>query len=125
MQGYTYQKGITPEEEAEKAYWERNMLAFKYAKRVNCYEAFLHSLLGKDEKDFEPICGWYYDENHEMDGWSRIVALDSGTICFHIPDNFDVGDLPEIKPTWDGYTTKEEWDLVAFDCGMDMLTWKD
>lgn len=67
------------------AYWERNVLALKYAD------------------------GWYADHQSNYKGWLRVLSLDGGAITFHIPDEFDVGDLKEIEPNWDGHTTEEKW----------------
>ena len=73
--------------EVEQAYYERNMIALRYAD------------------------GWYYDDNGE-DGWKRILCLDNGKMTFHIPDDFKIGNLKQIKPTWDGHTTEEKWQRV-------------
>ena len=89
MFGYVWKDGMSPEEEANGAYWERNMLALRYAD------------------------GWYYDTENNWDGWHRVLSLDGGKMCFHIPDSFDVGNLPQIKKSYDGHTTREKWDRVA------------
>ncbi len=85
MKIYEWAKHITPEETIDGAYWERNLLALNYAE------------------------GWYNDDVSNFPGWRRVLSLDEGRIAFHIPDTFEVGTLPEIKPNWDGHTTKEKW----------------
>jgi hypothetical protein len=97
MKGYVWQEGMSVEDSKNGAYWERNMLALRYAD------------------------GWYYDTDNNWDGWRRVLSLDNGKMCFHIPDEFDVGNLQEIKPNWDGHTTQEKWDNVAkrFDIKLD------
>lgn len=96
----TWYEGMTDKETADLAYWERNMLALRYAD------------------------GWYYDDipdPTEFDkddvkpryvGWRRVLSLDGGSITFHIPDRFDVGNLLQIEPNWDGHTTKQKWERV-------------
>lgn len=80
--------GMTPEEERDVAYHERNLLALRFAD------------------------GWYYDQDNDWSGWRRVLSLDGGKMCFHIPDEFDVGNLPEIEPNWDGHSTEEKWERV-------------
>lgn len=82
------------------AYWERNVLALHYAE------------------------GWYYDDVPDpassnpdnllprYQGWRRVLSLEGGAITFHIPDDFDVGNLPRIDPMWDGHTTEEKWKRI-------------
>ena len=76
------------EQSKDLAYWERNVLALHYAD------------------------GWYYDRESNFSGWLRVLSLEGGKINFHIPDDFDVGNLPEILPNWDGHTTKEKWTRI-------------
>lgn len=76
-------------ESVKIAYWERNMLALYYAD------------------------GWYYDNENNWDGWKRVLALEGGKMNFHIPDDFDVGELEQIEPTYDGHTTIEKWKRVS------------
>ncbi len=82
---YIWKEGLTLKEEKDGAYWERNMLALRYAD------------------------GWYYDRDNNWIGWRRVLSLDGGKLTFHIPDDFPVGNLPEIAPNWDGHTTGEKW----------------
>ena len=79
---------MTAEEERDVSYAERNLLALNLAD------------------------GWYYDLENNWNGWKRVLSCKSGKMCFHIPDDFDVGDLQEIKPNWDGHTTEEKWRRV-------------
>lgn len=82
------------EEEKNGAYWERNMLALKYSD------------------------GWYFDKENNWDGWKRVLSLDNGRCSFHIPDEFEVGNLKEIEPNWDGHTTKEKWERILIEKGI-------
>ena len=79
---------MSDKETADLAYWERNTLALHYAD------------------------GWYEDRQSNYDGWLRVLSLDGGKITFHIPDDFDVGNLKQIEPNWDGHTTEEKWRRV-------------
>lgn len=124
MKGYVWKEGMPSEEEAEGAYWERNMLALQYAKRVNELMKLSFNAMHL-AVPVESRCGWYYDDENNWDGWHRVISLDGGEICFHIPDDFDIGNLPEIIPNWDGHTTKEKWDRVAAVNGCDPLEWKE
>lgn len=84
----TWKPGLTPEQERDIAYWERNMLAL-------C------------------LCdGWYYDTDNNWEGWKRVISCAKGKLTFHIPDDFDVGDVEEIEPNWDGHTTELKWERV-------------
>jgi hypothetical protein len=80
-----WSKDMSLEETKDLAYWERNVLALRYAD------------------------GWYNDLENCYPGWLRVLSLDGGKITFHIPDDFNVGNLPEIAPNWDGHTTEEKW----------------
>ncbi len=104
----TWNPAMTEKETADLAYWERNVLALYFAG------------------------GWYYDDigvnwtegNMEaaaamgyglvtikprFQGWRRVLSIDNGRFTFHIPDDFDVGNLKQIEPNWDGHTTEEKW----------------
>lgn len=81
-----WREGLTPEEERDIAYQERNLLALHYAD------------------------GWYHDGTWE--GWARVLSLDGGKMTFHIPDDFEVGSLPKIDSNWDGHSTEEKWGRV-------------
>ena len=83
-----WNSGMTDSESKDLAYWERNMLALRCAD------------------------GWYEDHESGFEGWLRVLSLDDGKITFHIPDNFDVGNCPEIRPNWDGHTTQEKWQRI-------------
>jgi hypothetical protein len=79
---------MSDKETADLAYWERNMLALLFAN------------------------GWYYDDDNNWPGWRRVLSLKDGRITFHIPDDFDVGNLRRITPNWDGHTTERKWQRV-------------
>lgn len=91
----TWSPDLTETEAKDLAYYERNMLALRYAD------------------------GWYYDTDNNWDGWKRVLSLDGGKMTFHIPDNFDVGNLKQIEPNWDGHTTEEKWARIDRLMGID------
>lgn len=81
-----WNKEMTDAETKDLAYWERNVLALHYAE------------------------GWYVDKENNYPGWLRVLSLEGGKITFHIPDDFDIGNLAELSsPSWDGHTTEEKW----------------
>jgi len=84
----SWNEKMTVDETKDLAYLERNLLALRYAD------------------------GWYYDTDNNWDGWKRVLSLDDGKMCFHIPDDFEVGCLIEIEANWDGHTTIEKWNRV-------------
>jgi hypothetical protein len=114
MKGYVWTEDshYTPEEEADGAYWERNMLALQYAKRVNEMLSLIFAAMHAPVPP-QCLCGWYNDTDNNWDGWHRVISLDGGEITFHIPDDFEVGTLPKIKANWDGHTTKQKWNRIA------------
>lgn len=89
---YIWDSSKSEKEMAYGAYWERNMLALKYAD------------------------GWYKCELYK--GYSRVLSLDNGAITFHIPDEFDVGNLQEIENNWDGHTTEIKWKKIMKEKGI-------
>ena len=50
------------------------------------------------------------------DGFTRVISLNNGTLGYHIPDDFDIGNLKEIEPR-DGHTTSMKYDRLAEMCG--------
>jgi hypothetical protein len=109
MKPYIWKEGMSEKEMRDGAYWERNMLALLLAHTLN-WVAESNDTLNEDSK-----CGWYL--HGEWEGWSRVISLYGGRITFHVPDDFDLGDLPQIEPNWDGHTTEEKWNLVMEICG--------
>ena len=81
-------EGLSDVEAREVAYWERNVLALRYAE------------------------GWFKDPISQYPGFHRVLSLENGKITFHIPDDFDVGNLPEMSPNWDGHSTESKWRLI-------------
>ena len=81
----TWNIQMTESETIDLAYYERNMIALRYAD------------------------GWYFDTENNWEGWKRVLSLDDGKMTFHIPDAFNVGNLKQILPNWDGHTTEEKW----------------
>lgn len=103
-----YNENMTMKEQRDLAYWERNMLALYLAKQLNNWA---------DEHAVDRyVCGWY--THGEWMGWSRVVSIDDGRITFHVPDGFDLGDLPEIEPNWNGHSTEEKWKYVMAEVGI-------
>lgn len=100
MKGYEWREGMSAEESKNGVYWERNMLALLLAD------------------------GWYYDDDNNWDGFRRVLSIADGSLTFHIPDDFEVGNLPEIKPNWDGHSTREKWELIASCLGI-KVDWSD
>lgn len=91
----TWNPEMTETEAKELAYYERNMVALRYAD------------------------GWYYDTENNWDGWKRVLSLDNGQMTFHIPDDFNVGNLKQIEPNWDGHSTEEKWARIDWLIGID------
>lgn len=101
-----WHKDMTDKETVDIAYWERNMLALRFAD------------------------GWYNDDVEDLvingvvtikpryQGWRRVLSLDNGQITFHIPDDFDVGHLAQIERNWDGHTTEQKWQAIADSMGI-------
>lgn len=92
----TWNPAMSVEETKDLAYWERNVLALKFAE------------------------GWYEDTENSYPGWKRVLSIDAGQITFHIPDDFDVGNLPKIAPNWDGHTTELKWRRILRDRGIEV-----
>jgi len=107
MKIQTWESNMDRTEEKDLAYWERNVLALHFAD------------------------GWYYDDvlttydgpptpavtnglcvRPRFVGWRRVLTLEDGAITFHIPDDFDVGNLPQVKNNWDGHTTSSKWTRI-------------
>lgn len=103
MKIYEWKDGMSAEESKDGAYWERNMVVLYLAHIIN-------------EMDYRNS-GWYYDTDNNWDGWKRVISLMDGRITFHIPDDFDTGDLPRISPNWNGHTTREKWSNIMKICG--------
>lgn len=99
----TWHKDMTDKETADLAYWERNMLALLFA------DGWYNDDIFRD-RDGHP-------ENDAREprykGWRRVLSLDRGRITFHIPDDFKIGNLPQIQRNWDGHTTEQKWQLIA------------
>lgn len=107
LKPYVWQEGMSAEETKNGAYWERNMLALYIGILDNGYWC-------DDPKRIE--CGWYV--HGEYEGWSRVISLFGGKVTFHVPDDFDLGKLPQIEPNWDGHTTEQKWIEIMKACGI-------
>lgn len=107
MKPYVYEDGMDYETQANGAYWERNVLALFMAMESNkkCMEQ------GKDLDS-----GYFH--HGEWEGWDRVISIHNGQYTFHVPDHFNLGDLPKIEPNWDGHTTEEKWLKMMEKCGV-------
>ena len=112
MKPYTWAPEQSQEEQKNGAYFERNMLALYSAMSSN--EVY-RSTFGFVPADAES--GWYPHEGEGFEGWSRVISINGGVFTFHVPDDFDLGDLPQIAPNWDGHTTEEKWTRIMIACG--------
>lgn len=104
----TWHERMSNEEAAELAYWERNMLALHFAD--GWYNDDVDLILNDDGSAKETAARYK--------GWRRVLSLDGGKITFHIHDDFEVGNLPEIQRNWDGHTTQEKWARIAISKGI-------
>lgn len=104
MKIYEWNPDLSDKEVSDGAYWERNMLALRFA------EGWYNDDILKNSEDLNgspiEITAPRYPE------WRRVLSLNKGTITFHIPNNFDTGNLPCIEPDWDGHTTMEKWKRI-------------
>lgn len=107
MNPFVWKEGMSAEETKNGAYWERNMLALLLAKAANDFS---------DEAGYPNDSGWYV--HGEYEGWTRVISINNGKITFHVPDDFDLGDLPKIEPNWDGHSTEEKWKAIMKLCGI-------
>lgn len=99
----TWHPEMSHKETADLAYWERNMLALRYAD--GWYNDDVDVIQEDEYGDAAPT----FKMQPRFKGWRRVLSLDGGAITFHIPDEFNVGNLPEIQCNWDGHTTEEKW----------------
>lgn len=109
MKPYVWNPDHTPKQASDGAYWERNMLALLLANLLNLFAGDYNMPLP---------AGWYRHEGEGFDGWSRVISIYHGEMTFHVPDDFDLGFLPEIAPNWDGHTTEEKWYKAMKTCGI-------
>lgn len=105
-------KTWTPEmgdkETADLAYWERNCLALHFADGWYYDDVPIDWAPDAAEKAAKLVYG-LISHRARFQGWRRVLSISRGRITFHIPDDFNVGDLPAIEPNWDGHTTEEKW----------------
>lgn len=104
-----WHEGMSLEDTKNLAYYERNMLALLMATTVNAIE---------ENFGFSHSNGWYFDTDNNWEGWLRVISLNHGQVTFHIPDDFDLGELPQIQPNWNGHSTEEKWQYVKEECGI-------
>lgn len=114
MKNQAWHEGMTDKESKDLAYWERNMLALRFADGWYNDDVIVDSddlsLLGKEMR---PTSEPGKVKIARFEGWRRVLSLGNGKMNFHIPDDFDVGRLPAIAPRYDGHTTLEKWQRVA------------
>jgi len=120
MKPISWNKDMDLQETSNLAYWERNMIALLFATTVNAFVELLEESDFDLENEEEFKCGWYYDEENNWAGWKRVISLYGGKVNFHIPDNFDLGALPEIDVAYNGHTTEQKWASVMQLAGCDM-----
>lgn len=114
MKAFTWEEGMTDAESKDGAYWERNMLALQLAVMMNdVFDPLVNAVCA----DGHHVCGWYFDTDNNWDGWHRVISINEGRMTFHIPDDFDIGRLPQIEPNWDGHTTEKKWIDCMENCG--------
>ena len=104
---------MSDKESKDLAYWERNMLALRFAQGWYNDDMWLeHGATQAVEFDPErtSLGGGLVPR---FDGWRRVLTLLDGSMTFHIPDDFDVGNLPQVGRNWDGHTTIGKWNAVA------------
>lgn len=112
MKPYVWNPDQSLEDQKNGAYWERNMLALLLA-------TILRNV--QDSRLESEAAGWYQHQGGEVyEGWSRVISLYWGAVTFHVPDDFDLGTLPEIAPNWDEHTTEEKWNRVMAMCGIEV-----
>ncbi len=104
----TWTPDMTDKETADLAYWERNCLALYYA------DGWYNDDVPNPDMPNDIHEGTAYVAHYlpRFAGWRRVLTLARGAITFHIPDDFDVGELEEARPNWDGHTTEEKWRRV-------------
>lgn len=108
----TWHEGMSPDEAKDLAYWERNMLALRYA------DGWYNDDIPGVELDDGTIAILESGMRPRYKGWRRVLSLEGGRITFHIPDDFPTGNLPEIERNWDGHTTEEKWLRILSDRGI-------
>lgn len=117
MEPYVYRESLSLKEQLDGAYWERNMLALMLAHMLN-RQAITEQrrFYGSTIDKYNLPCGYYV--HGEWEGWSRVISLNNGEVTFHVPDDFDLGNLPRIDNNWDGHTTEEKWNRVMEKLGL-------
>lgn len=104
-------------EEADGAYWERNMLVLLIANQLNSSTDSIKESDVRNASGIKVNSGWYYDTDNNWKNYGRVISLDNGQYCFHVPDSFDLGTLVEIECNWDGHSTEEKWLAIEDICG--------
>lgn len=115
----TWKPGMSDAETKDLAYWERNVLALHYA------DGWYNDDIPWNSDDAgltHPRYGRIEGLQPRYKGWRRVLSLENGMITFHIPDDFDVGNLPEIKRNWDSHSTEEKWQRIL---GAKNIGWND
>lgn len=98
-----WEPGMSDKETAVIAYYERNMLALMMAE--GWYNDYIQT------GEIEPHTNEPYVKPRYA-GWRRVLSLYGGAFTFHVPDDFDVMNLPQIRCNWDGHSTQEKWTRV-------------
>lgn len=94
-------------------YNERNLLAAYLVHVMNMFDNY--RFMGAPPKGQKS--GWYLDDKGD-ENYQRVISINGGAITFHVPKEFDLGNMPEIANNWDGHTTEAKWNLIQRYCGM-------
>lgn len=119
MKLVVWNPAMSVEATKDLAYWERNMLALRYADgwyNDDVATGFSDADVAKAAERNMVLP----ESRPRYQGWRRVLTLEAGTITFHIPDDFDVGNLPEVAPNWDGHTTEAKWRRIAEARGVEL-----
>lgn len=111
MEIKTWKPGMTDAESKDIGYWERNMLALYLADGWYNDDTLQHSVEPGELKGTLKI-GIEQTWQPRFPGWRRVLSCFDGKACFHIPDDFDVLNLPQIARNWDGHSTEDKWRMM-------------
>ena len=97
---------------------QQNLIVLHYAYRVN---ELLKGMFAAMHVPcpHECLCGYYIDNAH-VEGYTRVLSLNGGEVTIRIPDDLDVGNLPELLPNKQ-YNDDEMWARVKKDLGLEKM----
>ena len=128
MKPYTWSPDQTIEEQKNGAYFERNLLALLLAVNMsqfaipgtNIPAAGWYRHPNDLSIDLPPDYPYWESEAFSFYGWSRVISLYGGEVTFHVPDDFDLGSLPQVKATQNYLPTEEKWLAIMQMCGCEV-----